>query len=152
MNTEEIRNFVNFWMHDCEMLTQRCGWMYGYYIEDVHYPMGIRAVCEAIYEPIQTGDIESVRIEPDNFLSVVDTIAERLGLERIGFIFSHLPRDNFFLTAQEIYDIAKIQNSRIDTGHYTGYNASHHVTCTISPDVNNNGECSLNAFMVSDMV
>ncbi|KAF4672506.1 Kinesin-associated protein 3 [Perkinsus chesapeaki] len=51
MNTEEIKSFVQYWQFDKEMLQQRCGWLYGYYLSDPNYDDGYRVVVEGIYEP-----------------------------------------------------------------------------------------------------
>ncbi|GBE60717.1 NPL4 family protein [Babesia ovata] len=147
MNAEDIQNFANYWMSDLEMAEQRAGWLYGYYVEDAHYPLGIRAVCEGIYEPPQKSTLCDVEFLPDEFLPVVDTIAGRFGLERIGHIITHLPRDNY-LSPQEVIDSAMVQLQRAHSTHYTGYPVSTHVTCTLHPD--SEGKPALNVFMVSD--
>ncbi|KAF8820252.1 NPL4 family protein [Cardiosporidium cionae] len=150
MNVEEIKNFVNYWRYSLDMVTQRAGWMFGYYKEDEHYPLGIRAVCEAIYEPPQYSVNDSICLldDPDN--KKVEAIAAHLGLEKIGMIFTHLPRDEF-LTAKEVISIANRQLNSLTNKHFTGYLMSKLVTCTISPDLTANGEPVANAFMVSDM-
>ncbi|KAK2195541.1 bifunctional Nuclear protein localization protein 4/Nuclear pore localization protein Npl4 [Babesia duncani] len=148
MAVDNIQDFANYWMNDLEMEQRRAGWLYGYYVEDSHYPLGIRAVCEAIYEPPQVSDACDVKFLEDDFLQTVDTIAERLGLERIGHLFTHLPRDQY-LSPQDIIDCAKIQLERARNCHYTGYPVSTHVTCTLH--IGNDGKPCLNAFMVSDV-
>jgi len=35
-------------------------WLYGYYSEDPNYPEGVRVNIEAIYEPVQVGEINGV--------------------------------------------------------------------------------------------
>ncbi|UKJ90504.2 hypothetical protein MACJ_001438 [Theileria orientalis] len=148
MNVEEVRNFANYWLADLEMSFQRIGWMYGYYTEDPHYPYGIRAVCEAIYEPPQMSQINYVSLMEDNLLPKVDKIANRLGLERIGLIFTRLPNE-CFLTAKELMRTIEMQYNSLKHIHYTGYPVSTMVTCTMSPD--DNGQPLLDAFMASDM-
>ncbi|KAF8821950.1 NPL4 family protein [Cardiosporidium cionae] len=150
MNVEEIQNFVNYWRYSLDMVTQRAGWMYGYYKEDEHYPLGIRAVCEAIYEPPQYSVNDAIYLLDDPDSSKVEAIATQLGLEKIGFIFTHLPRDEF-LTAKEVISIAHCQLNSLTNKHFTGYLMNKLVTCTISPDLTSNGEPVANAFMVSDM-
>nr|PVC51602.1 hypothetical protein MACL_00001398 [Theileria orientalis] len=169
MNVEEVRSFANYWLADLEMSFQRIGWMYGYYTEDQHYPYGIRAVCEAIYEPPQMSqvvkvasprnkvykhnDSDNVQVNyvslmEDNLLPNVDKIANRLGLERIGLIFTRLPNE-CFLTAKELMRTIEMQYNSLKHIHYTGYPVSTMVTCTMSPD--DNGQPVLDAFMASDM-
>ncbi|EDO06559.1 nuclear protein localization protein 4 (NPL4) family protein [Babesia bovis T2Bo] len=147
MNVQDIHNFANYWMNDLEMAEQRAGWLYGYYVEDSHYPLGIRAVCEGIYEPPQHSTLCDVEFLPDEFISTVDAIAARLGLERIGHILTHLPRENY-LSPQDVIDSAKVQLGRVHKTHYTRYPVSTHITCTLHPD--SEGKPALNAFMVSD--
>ncbi|VWU52331.1 nuclear protein localization protein 4, putative [Hepatocystis sp. ex Piliocolobus tephrosceles] len=151
MNIEEIKNFVNYWCYENNMLIQRAGWMYGYYKEDPNYTLGIRAVCECIYEPPQKNENNKVKLLPDDYLQSVDLIAERLGLERIGWIFTHVPRKEY-LTSDEVVYIAKLQLDNIKKNiHYTNYNISNFITCTISPDPLLSNEPVINAFMISDL-
>ncbi|KAI4839742.1 nuclear protein localization protein 4 [Plasmodium brasilianum] len=151
MNVEEIKNFVNYWCFTNNMFEQRAGWMYGYYKEDTHYNLGIRAVCECIYEPPQINENNKIKLLSDDFIDSVDLIAERLGLERIGWIFTHLPRKEY-LTSDEVVHIAKLQLANIKKNmHYTNYSVSNFITCTISPDPMLSNEPVTNAFMVSDL-
>ncbi|ANQ08551.1 Uncharacterized protein PCOAH_00031000 [Plasmodium coatneyi] len=151
MNVEEVKNFVQYWYTNGSMCEHRVGWMYGYYREDPHYTMGIRAVCECIYEPPQINEVDKVKLLPDDFLDSVDVIANRLGLERIGWIFTHLPRKEH-LTSEEVVQIAKLQLANLKKNvHYTNYSVSNFITCTISPDPMLSNEPVTNAFMVSDM-
>ncbi|GFE54896.1 hypothetical protein BaOVIS_023000 [Babesia ovis] len=147
MNVNDIHDFANYWMNDLEMAEQRAGWLYGYYIEDAHYPLGIRAVCEGIYEPPQKSSLCDVELLPDDFLSIADTVAAKFGLERVGHIITHLPRE-CYLSPQDVIDSAKVQLECAHKIHYTGYPVSTHVTCTLHPD--SEGKPALNAFMVSD--
>ncbi|KMZ80011.1 hypothetical protein PVIIG_04808 [Plasmodium vivax India VII] len=151
MNVEEVKNFVQYWYTNGSMCEQRVGWMYGYYREDPHYTLGIRAVCECIYEPPQINEVDKVKLLPDDFLPSVDVIANRLGLERIGWIFTHLPRKEH-LTSEEVVQIANLQLANLKKNmHYTNYSVSNFITCTISPDPMLSNEPVTNAFMVSDM-
>lgn len=150
MNVKEVNNFVDYWCEENNMLIQRGGWMYGYYKEDSHYELGIRAVCECIYEPPQRDENGEVIFEEDPFLDTVNIIANRLGLERIGLIYTHLPRKEY-ITSSEIVSIAKLQLENLKTTHYTGYEVSSFVTCTISPDPMLQNEPLTNAYMISDL-
>ncbi|KFG51958.1 NPL4 family protein, partial [Toxoplasma gondii VAND] len=152
MNVEDVKNFVRFWQEDLQMLQQRFGYMFGYYVEDPHYPDGIRAVCEAIYEPPQENTLTSLNVKKDDEeVKVAEKIADRLGLELIGCIFTHAPREEL-LTSHEVVDLAKTQLSRQVSTHFTGYPVSKFVCCTVSLDKSTrDGEAVPNAFMVSDM-
>lgn len=156
MNVEEVQNFVHFWQYDLQMLQQRFGFMFGYYVEDPHYPDGIRAVCEAIYEPPQDNTLTDIRLletAEKEELKVAEQLAERLGLELIGCIFTHAPREEL-LTASEVLRLAKYQLERERRTHFTGYPLSNFVCCTISLDqqAGEGGEAVANAFMVSDLI
>lgn len=150
MNIPEVSSFVSYWRDDLGMQQQRAGWLYGYYTETKHYKLGIRAVVEAIYEPPQNFSNNSITLEKDPFLQTVDEIAERLGLERIGWIFTHGEREEP-LTSKEILMAGQLQLASLKTEHFTGYPVSKLVTCTISPDKENGGAPAPNAYMVSDL-
>ncbi len=81
-------------------------WLYGYYSEDPNYPEGVRVNIEAIYEPVQVGEINGVEPLDDPYQAKVDMIAESLSLERVGLIFTSINQD-MFLTSQEIRKIAR---------------------------------------------
>jgi nuclear protein localization family protein 4 len=147
MNTEEMKHFVGYWQK-MDMLTQRVGWIYGYYIMDDVYDGGIRAVMEAIYEPPQKSVGASPVLLEDPQLPDVDRIAGALGLERIGWVFTSLPRDQL-LTSTEMMKTAKIQHELSSDEHYTGYRKSCFVTCVVRPDADNQ---LTSAFMVSDQL
>ena len=66
------------------------GWLYGYYSEDPNFEEGVRVNVEAIYEPPQVGDVRGVKPLDDPFRQNVDLLAESLGLERVGMIFTSL--------------------------------------------------------------
>jgi len=69
------------------------GFLYGYYCEDPNYKGGVRAIIEAVYEPPQTGDINSVQLLSDPFEPHLERIAESLGFERIGWIITDINHD-----------------------------------------------------------
>jgi nuclear protein localization family protein 4 len=152
MNVAEVQDFVNNWQVNLHMVTQRCGLMYGYYIEDPNYEGGYRAVVESIYEPPQRciDDIPVMdKEDPSN--SLVDTIASALGLERIGFIFTSLGRDSdHLMTSQEVLRAAKMQIENETDEHYTKYVLSKFVTCVIHPNMKEQGLPQTDVFMVSD--
>ncbi|KAK9171456.1 NPL4 family protein [Cryptosporidium meleagridis] len=153
MNLSEAMQFVDYWRSKLGMTKQRVGWMYGYYREDSTYPMGIRAVMEAIYEPPQYEKAEPGKLvlESDSFKSTVDRVAQSLGLECLGLVFTHNKRDEL-LTSNEIVTIGKLQLEAMKTPHYTGYPVSSFVCCTIAPCKSvQGGDPIPNAFAVSDL-
>lgn len=144
---DELKQFVGYWQKH-EMLTQRVGFMYGYYIKDATYDDGIRAVLEAIYEPPQRSEGARPLLLEDPLLETVDGVAAALGLERIGWIFTSLPRDQL-LTSYDLMQAAKFQNEFANTTHYTRYWKSAFVTCHVAPDEDNK---LTNAYMASDQL
>ncbi|GAB66989.1 nuclear pore associated protein [Plasmodium cynomolgi strain B] len=113
MNVEEVKNFVQYWYTNGCMSEHRVGWMYGYYREDPHYNLGIRAVCECIYEPPQINEVDKVKLLPDDFLDSVDVIANRLGLERIDPMLSNEPVTNAFMVSD--LGMALIRSNLVDS-------------------------------------
>eukprot|EP00927_Polykrikos_kofoidii_P020846 TRINITY_DN1993_c0_g1_i1.p1 TRINITY_DN1993_c0_g1~~TRINITY_DN1993_c0_g1_i1.p1 ORF type:complete len:542 (-),score=103.32 TRINITY_DN1993_c0_g1_i1:71-1564(-) len=152
MNIPEMEYFIGYWRnHLLENAMQRVGWMYGYYLEDKNYDEGCRALVEGIYEPPQEmiGEIASPNDDPCH--AQVDRIAEALGLERIGWIFTTLLlEDGQLLSPNEVQRIARLQDENSTDIHFTKYRLSKFVTCAVRPDVKLGGEPSINAFMVSD--
>ena len=148
MNISEIQNFVKYWQDKLHCFQQRAGWLYGYYLDDPNYDDGCRAVVEGIYEPPQTaiGD-NSFALVDDDFLINADTVAAKLGLERLGLIFTGLARD-FILSASETVVAAERQLQFSTDAHYTGYRLSKFVSCIVTPD--SKGEPDITALMVSD--
>lgn len=154
MNVPEIQEFVAQWQLNLHMVTQRCGHMIGYYIEDPNYEGGFRAVVEGIYEPPQEckNDIP-VLAESDSFLAVVDSLAAVLGLERLGYIFTSLGRDSeTLLTSREVVRAAKMQIAHETREHYSRYVASKFVTCVTHPNLSDGGSPQTDAYMVSDQL
>ncbi|CAD7947267.1 unnamed protein product [Amoebophrya sp. A120] len=149
MNASAIQNFVGYWQSR-DMMEQRGGYLYGYYREDKHVEKGVRAVMEAIYEPVQPqSDFVQFSKIPDAGSDLADKIANRLGLEKIGWIYTGLPRDEL-LNAQEVLEIAHMQQRYKSKKHYSGYELSTFVTCTVRPDVENGGQPDTKVFMCSD--
>lgn len=70
-------------------------WLYGYYSEDPNYPEGVRVNVEAIYEPLQEGEMNAVIPLEDPYQHKVDRIAASLGFEKVGWIFTSMTQDMF---------------------------------------------------------
>jgi len=152
INVPEIENFIGYWQHHLlENAMQRVGWMYGYYLEDANYDEGCRAIMEGVYEPPQEMIGEMAQPKDDPQKAMVDRIAEALGLERIGWIFTSLILDDGLLvTPAEVLTMGRLQNENCTDAHFTKYRLSKFVTCAIRPDPNNGGSPCLNPFMISD--
>ena len=154
MNVPEIQEFVKHWQLDLHMVTQRCGWMYGYYLEDVNVEGGYRAVVEAIYEPPQQCIDDSVsENSEDPFLPIVDQLVMELGLEPVGFIFTSLARgDEHLMNSNELVRSAKLQMAKSTNAHYTKYVLSKFCTGIVHPNMQNEGSPQTDVFMVSDQL
>lgn len=126
MNSAEISNFVNFWLNSFE---ERVGWLYGYYAEDPDYELGIRAIVEAIYEPPQSGTYNNVEIKDDPFQAQVDIIAQGLGLQRVGWIYTSRDHDTFMSPAS-IQKAAQFQNQFLAT-HQLGFKVPKFISVVL---------------------
>jgi len=106
---------------------------------------------EGIYEPPQEMVGEMGQMLEDPHRARVDRIADALGIECIGWIFTTLLlEDGLLLSPVEVQRIARLQNEHSTDTHFTKYNTSHFVSCAVRPDVNLGGLPSLSPFMVSD--
>ena len=154
MNVNEIQEFVKHWQLDLHQITQRCGWLYGYYIADPNSPDGFRAVVEAIYEPPQECQNDEVVLLPDPLkASLVDPLVSELGLEPVGFIFTSLARGNeHLMNSRELVRSAKFQMQHATSEHYTKYSLSKFTTCIIHPDMAKEASPQTDVFMVSDQL
>jgi len=156
-NDAEIQNFFSHWRYDLlPEAQQRMGWMYGYYLEDSNYgdpdySEGTRLVVEGIYEPPQTMIAGEVVMQDDPDRATVNRIADALGLECVGHIFTSFALDgDMLLTGQEVQRIARLQNEHSSDLHFTKYNLSKFVSIAVRPDPLNNGDPAHNSYMVSD--
>lgn len=124
--------FLDFWR---KTGNQHIGYLYGRYTEHKDIPLGIRAEVAAIYEPPQIGTLNSLELLDDPKAKVVDEIAAKLGLTKIGWIFTDLVsedtrkgtvrysrnKDAYFLSAEEC----------ITSGFFQNQNPN---LCRLSPD------------------
>ena len=133
MNFQEITRFVNYWVKG-GFGTQRIGFLYGYYAEDPNYKGGVRAIIEAIYEPPQKGTISEVDLLEDPYENHVNFIAECLGFERIGWIFTDMNHD-CFLDSKAVRKAAQYQEAHI-TVHQSGYKISNFITVVSRSEYN----------------
>merc|ERR1719482_191823 len=107
-NIDEIQNFLSYWRYELlPEAQQRMGWMYGYYLSDSNYGdkdycEGTRVVIEGIYEPPQQMIGGDCVLQEDPDMPTVNRIAEALGLELVGQMFTSFPLDgDLLLTPQE---------------------------------------------------
>uniref|UniRef100_A0A8D0VH12 Nuclear protein localization protein 4 homolog n=1 Tax=Sus scrofa TaxID=9823 RepID=A0A8D0VH12_PIG len=124
--------FLDFWR---KTGNQHFGYLYGRYTEHKDIPLGIRAEVAAIYEPPQIGTQNSLELLEDPKAEVVDEIAAKLGLRKVGWIFTDLVsedarkgtvrysrnKDTYFLSSEECITAGDFQNK-------------HPNVCRLSPD------------------
>ncbi|EDM06831.1 nuclear protein localization 4 homolog (S. cerevisiae), isoform CRA_b [Rattus norvegicus] len=124
--------FLDFWR---KTGNQHFGYLYGRYTEHKDIPLGIRAEVAAIYEPPQIGTQNSLELLEDPKAEVVDEIASKLGLRKVGWIFTDLVsedtrkgtvrysrnKDTYFLSSEECITAGDFQNK-------------HPNICRLSPD------------------
>uniref|UniRef100_A0A671XHL2 Nuclear protein localization protein 4 homolog n=1 Tax=Sparus aurata TaxID=8175 RepID=A0A671XHL2_SPAAU len=113
--------FLDFWR---KTGSQRMGYLYGRYTEHKDIPLGIRAEVAAIYEPPQNATQNSLELVDDPKAAAVDEIAAKLGLCKVGWIFTDLLSedtrigtvrytrngDSYFLSAEECITAGYFQN------------------------------------------
>ncbi|XP_033108064.1 nuclear protein localization protein 4 homolog [Anneissia japonica] len=149
-NGSVIDHFLEYWR---KTGFQRIGYMLGRY--DIHkdVPLGIKAIVSTIYEPPQRATANSVELLLDPKNETLDRIANKLGLRKVGWIFTDLipedlnkgtvkhtrNMDAHFLSAEECIMAANFQNQYSNpcnaaTDRYFG---SKFVTCIITGDVDN---------------
>ncbi|NWH73412.1 NPL4 protein, partial [Piaya cayana] len=141
--------FLDFWR---KTGSQRLGYLYGRYTEHKDIPLGIRAEVVAIYEPPQIGTPNNLEILEDPKAKVVDEIAAKLGLRKVGWIFTDLVsednrkgtvqctrnKDTYYLSAEECITAGFFQNQHSNVCHLSpdGHFGSKFVTvvATGGPD------------------
>jgi len=82
-----VNTFIEAWRKGG---VQRIGYMYGRYEPYDFVPLGIKAVVHAIYEPPQTGAADGLELRDDEHETLLDGIASKLNLQRVGWIFTDL--------------------------------------------------------------
>lgn len=109
-NGEIVERFLDYWRNTAH---QRIGFLYGKYELHTDVPLGkidsfkyihfcvsysniyyinsgIKARVAAIYEPPQECSKDGVTLLPDERQAVVDEVAKKLGLVKVGWIFTDL--------------------------------------------------------------
>lgn len=134
------------------------GYLYGSYEVNNDVPLGIRARVAAIYEPPQESTRNSIKLTPDERADEIDELASKLGLRKVGWIFTDLIADNaalgtvkhirgidtHFLTAQECIMAGHLQNQHPSACKHSsnGSFGSKFVTVCVT------GECDVHPFHV----
>jgi len=160
-NSQLVDRFIQFWR---ESGAQRAGWLYGRYEQHQDVPLGIKAVVCAIYEPPQESSKDTLRILPDPNDEIVEEAAAKMGLRKVGWIFTDLVAsattankvknfrgiDTHFLSAQEIITAGHYQNMHTNPCKQTeeGFFGSKFVTVVITG--NKEGDVEMMAYQVSN--
>ncbi|KAK7601803.1 hypothetical protein V9T40_009244 [Parthenolecanium corni] len=149
-NSHLVENFLNYWRTTGH---QRIGYLYGKYEVHADVPLGIRATVVAIYEPPQESTRDSIKLLPDEREATVEQIAQKLGLKRVGWIFTDLIADDIqkgtvkcvrgieshFLSAQECIMAGHFQNLHPNSCRFApgGSFGSKFVTVCVTGDAKN---------------
>ena len=161
--SELINEFIDSWRTTG---TQRFGYIYGHYAKYDATPLGIIAKAEAIYEPSQHDEQDGITMDMElveKEMAGVDEIAKKMGLLRIGMIFTDLTdagsgdgavfckrhKDSFFLSSLEVIMAARHQLKMPNVCKFSeqGVYSSKFVTCVVSGNVD--GEIDLATYQVS---
>nr|CAG4651810.1 EOG090X05T8 [Triops cancriformis] len=86
-NPHLVERFLHYWRCTGH---QRVGYLYGRYEVHTEVPLGIKAIVAAIYEPPQESTRDEVKLLPDPREEVVNALATKLGLKRVGWMFTDL--------------------------------------------------------------
>ncbi|KAI5955941.1 NPL4 [Candida jiufengensis] len=155
-----LNDFINVWRTSGY---QRFGYLYGRYEKFDKVPMGIKAIVEAIIEPPQNDEIDGLTLLKWDDESLVDSIAAKLGIYKVGIVFTDLTdsgmkngtvlckrhKDSYFLTNLEILMSGKFQIANPNKTKYSnsGEFSSKFITCVISGGIQ--GEIEPRSYQVS---
>ncbi|KAJ3388649.1 nuclear protein localization protein 4 [Lobulomyces angularis] len=143
-DSQIIENFISFWRSSG---VQRFGYMYGTYETYDKVPLGVKAVVSFIYEPKQECYTDGVQlILPDPQEAEIERLTQKLGLKRVGMIYTDLlddgegkavckrHEDSYFLSSAEAIFIAKAQLEKPVYTKYSsvGHFSSRFVTCIVT--------------------
>ncbi|XP_071501994.1 nuclear protein localization protein 4 homolog [Diadema antillarum] len=143
---------------------QRIGLLYGKYEHHKDVPLGIRATVSAIYEPPQNSTGNSLELLEDPFAEAVDFVASKLGLVKVGWIFTDLLADDLtkgtvkhvrnmdahLMSAEECIMAGDFQNQHPNPCKLAkeGHFGSKFVTCIVTGDSTN--QIHMEAYQVSN--
>ncbi|OIR57622.1 MAG: nuclear protein localization protein 4 [Amphiamblys sp. WSBS2006] len=143
--------------------TQHVGYLYGRYEEYSGVPLGIKAVVCVIHVPLQQSRAHMTEIQQDARESIAEAVAGRLGMERVGVIFTDLHRScggkvrhrrgagTYFLSGIEVVFAARRQLLHKFQTEFspTGVFGSRFVTCVVSG--NSDGEVCVQCYQISNI-
>ncbi|XP_033630612.1 nuclear protein localization protein 4 homolog [Asterias rubens] len=153
--------FLDYWR---KTGNQRVGILYGTYEHHKDVPLGIKATVSAIYEPPQKSTVNSLELLPDNNAEVVEFVASKMGLRKVGWIFTDLVAEDLtkgtvkhvrnmdahFLSAEECIMAGELQNQHPNPCKLAteGTFGSKFVTCIVTGDSTN--QIHTEAYQVSN--
>lgn len=163
-SVQTIDRFLQAWRKSG---LQRFGWLVGRYQPYDKVPMGVKAVVEAIYEPLQQGELDGLILawpwEEENRIRELSAAASE-PLTIVGYIFTDLtptPDDrtknmykrhaqSFFLSSLEVIFAAKLQkdNPTRSRSSPTGQYGSRLVTAVLT--ATEDGQVDIAAYQVSE--
>ncbi|KAF7784695.1 hypothetical protein Agabi119p4_860 [Agaricus bisporus var. burnettii] len=146
---------------------QRFGWLIGRYEPYDKVPMGVKAVVEAIYEPLQQGELDGLTLawpwEDEKRIRDLSAAAS-VPLTVVGYIFTDLtptPEDrtkniykrhpqSFFISSLEAIFAAKLQhdNPTASKSSPSGLFGSRLVTAVLT--ATEDGQIDISAYQVSE--
>lgn len=168
LDNESANEFQKY-LRTFKFQRQRFGYLYGKFIDEpededekINYPKketlfgtelpdsdiiyikkNSKIIVEALYEPPQENDSEGFVPLDDPLEEQVDVIANLLGLQKVGWIFGHPPREKGFqLSSSEIIMAAELQLECAQGVEETPF-------VTVKVTVGDDGNASLEAFQVS---
>ncbi|KXN83623.1 Nuclear protein localization protein 4, partial [Leucoagaricus sp. SymC.cos] len=161
---EIIDRFLEAWR---KTGMQRFGWLIGRYQPYDKVPMGVKAVVEAIYEPLQQGELDGLILgwpwEEEGRIREISAAAHE-PLTVVGYIFTDLtptPEDrtrniykrhaqSFYLSSLEAVFAGKLQkdNSTKSKSSPTGQFGSRLVTAVLT--ATEDGQVDIAAYQVSE--
>ncbi|BET02731.1 Nuclear protein localization [Nesidiocoris tenuis] len=146
-NPQIVERFLEYWRISGH---QRVGYLYGKYEVHADVPLGIRATVAAIYEPPQESTKDKITLLPDERENLVNELAQQLGLQKVGWIFTDLIADDVskgtvkhvrninthFLSAQECITAGYLQNLHPNPCKFssTGHFGSKFTTVCVTGD------------------
>jgi len=144
LDSPSIQNFQSY-LQRFQFARKRFAFLYGKYQESDDSG-GKKAIVEAIYEPPQEPDqdaAEGFEQLEDPLEDKVEEIAKLLGLQKVGWIFGHPPReDGIVLTTAEVIMAAELQLEAAEGVEETPF-------VTIKVGKGKDGNVGVEAFQVS---
>lgn len=139
LDTASAGDFQNY-LRRFNFSRQRCGYLYGTFTEEN------KVQVEAIYEPPQEADPEAAEgfvLLDDPKEDTVEQLAQLMGLQKVGWVIGHPPReDGFVMSAAEIIMAAELQLEAAGGVEDTPF-------ITVKVTVGDDGDTSMEAFQVS---